>query len=92
MMLKAIWNKAVYGTEYLRQMRDANALDYCDNEIANAREGFRLHVVGNVYGAIAVKVDLKPEEAQQIIQERTIRKIEISRAMEKRRADYGFKF
>lgn len=91
-MLKAIWNKAVYGTEYLRQLRDANAVDYCDHEIANAREGFRMEVVGNVYGAFTVKVDLTPQEAQDIIQERTIRKIEINRAMEKRRADYGFKF
>jgi hypothetical protein len=91
-MLKAIWNKTVYGAEYLRQMRDGNVVQFCDNEIANAREGYRLQVIGNTYGAIAVKVDLTPQQAQEIIQEMTIRKAETARAMEKRRTEYGFKF
>lgn len=91
-MLKAIWNKAVYGAEYVRQMRDSNVVQFCDNEIANAREGFRLQVIGNTYGAIAVKVDITPQQAQDIIQDMTIRKTETTRAMEKRRAEYGLKF
>lgn len=91
-MLKAIWGKAVYGAEYVRQMRDANVVDFCDKEIAGAREGFRIQVIGNTYGAIAVKVPLKPGEAQEVIQEMTVRKAETLRAMEKRRAEYGLKF
>ena len=91
-MLKAIWNKVACGSAYLGQMRDGNVVQFCDNEIANAREGFRLQVIGNTYGAIAIKVDLTPEQAQKVIEEMTIRKIETTRAMEKRRAEYGFKF
>lgn len=91
-MLKALWNKAVYGAQYLSQMRDGNAVKICDNEIANAREGFRLQVVGHTHGVYTVKVPLTPQQAQEVIQENTIRKIEVERAMEKRRSEYGLKF
>lgn len=91
-MLKSIWNKAVYGVQYLNQMRDGSALDICDNQIKDARDGFRTAVVGHTYGAHLVKIELSPAEAKEIIEAATARRAEIMRDMEQRRKTYGLKF
>jgi hypothetical protein len=91
-MLKSIWNKAVYGVQYLNQMRDGNALQVCDNEIKDAKDGFRTAVVGHTYGAHLVKIELTPAQAKDIIEAASVRRAEIMHEMEQRRKTYGLKF
>lgn len=91
-MLKALWKKAVYCNQYLSQMNDDTAIRQCDNEIASAREGYRIQAVGNTYGAMVFRVDLTPEESAKIIEEKTQLKAEAAARMEKRRTEYGLKF
>ena len=91
-MLKSIWNKAVYGVQYLNQMRDGNALQVCDNQIKDAKDGFRTAVVGHTYGAHLVKIELTPAQVKEIIEDATARRAEIAHDMEQRRKTYGLKF
>lgn len=93
-MLKAAWNKVVYGYQTARQAIDANEVAIIDKRIKEAEQGYMTY-----YGPAPIwappymngRIELKPEEVPVVIAENRQERARIVEAMQARREKFGLK-
>lgn len=93
-MLKAAWNKVVYGYQTARQAIDANEVSLIDKRIKEAEQGYQTYIgPAPIWTPVYMnsRIELKPEEVPVIIAECRQERARVVETMQARREKYGLK-
>ncbi|MBU0859957.1 MAG: hypothetical protein KJ667_08460 [Alphaproteobacteria bacterium] len=92
-MLKAIWDKAVYGYQTVLQDIDRSQVETLEAKMEEARNGYVTYVSVSpvMHSAHVGRISLSPEEAERYIAEREKARTQVLETMAQRREKYGLK-